>query len=368
MKFLHLADLHIGKRLMGYSFLEDQAAILRQIVQLAEQHGVDVVLICGDVYDTAVPPASAVRLLDTFLNDLLARGIQVCMISGNHDSSIRLDFGSRQMRQAGLYISSIYPQTVEPVTFQDAWGTYDVWMIPFIKPADLHLEKTPETYTEMFETVLGTLEKAPGHRNVLMAHQFIRGCTRCDSEELTIGTLDDISTDAIRDFDYAAFGHLHSPQKCGWDHCRYAGSPLKYSISEADHPKSVPLITMEEETVIELLDLHPIRDLRQLEGTLEELTDPAFVKTQNTEDYLYFRLKDREELHDPIGRLRRCYPHALGLDYLFRKDIQEAPDIPRAEQMNPLELMNAFYTRQKGVSLSDSQLDVLAKMWKEVQG
>ena len=243
MKFIHLSDLHIGKRVNGFSMLEDQKYILDQILMIAEEEMPDGVLIAGDVYDKPVPPAEAVQVFDAFLTGLADRNLPVFVISGNHDSPERLAFGGQLMKDRRVYMAPVYDGHLEPVQLEDRYGSLLVYMLPFIKPAVVR-RCCPEEGIETFEdAVRWALEHMTGHkigeddRNILIAHQFVTGASCCDSEELSIGGLDQVSAELFDSFDYVAMGHIHGPQKVGRDTLRYSGTPLKYSFSEVNHRK-----------------------------------------------------------------------------------------------------------------------------------
>ena len=293
MKFIHLSDLHLGKRVNGYSMLEDQEYILNEIKAVITAESPDAVLIAGDVYDKPVPPAEAVRLFDDFLVQLSRLGLKVFVISGNHDSPERIAFGSRLMNASGIYLSPVYDGTVTPVSLHDAYGVVDVYMLPFIKPAHVRRFYETETeqiqsYTDAMQTALSHLPLNHTHRNVLITHQFVTGSVRAESEEISVGGSDNIDASVFAPFDYVALGHLHTPQNCGQTapttaaesseneqadathdtelsaneqtgatrdtalsaveqigapRIRYCGTPLKYSFSEAKDRKSVTVIS-----------------------------------------------------------------------------------------------------------------------------
>ncbi|HXK78390.1 MAG TPA: exonuclease subunit SbcD, partial [Oscillospiraceae bacterium] len=236
MKFFHLADLHIGKRLNEFSLLEDQQAILAEILAYADEERPDAVLIAGDVYDRPVPPAEAVSVFDAFVTGLADKGVKVFVISGNHDSADRMAFGAHLMSSRGVWFSPVYDGIIEPVVLSDEFGPLSIWMIPFLKPATVRAV-LPETdcssYDSAFRAVVETLPLDRNTRNVAVAHQFLTGSVRCDSEEVSVGGLDQIGASAFEGFDYAALGHLHTAQSAGAEYVRYCGTPLKYSFSEA---------------------------------------------------------------------------------------------------------------------------------------
>ena len=248
MKLLHLSDLHLGKRVNEFSMLEDQKYILSEIIQIVEKEAPDAVLIAGDVYDKSVPPAEAVELFDDFLVRLSRLGTQVFVISGNHDSPERVAFGGRLMDPSGIHMSPVYSGQVQPVPLTDAFGTVNIYMLPFVKP--IHVRRFfPEaetgTYTDTLRTAVEQMSVDPAARNVLMTHQFVTGAWRSESEDISVGGTDNVDASVFDTFDYVALGHIHGPQHVGRETVRYCGTPLKYSFSEAGHQKSVTAVELE---------------------------------------------------------------------------------------------------------------------------
>lgn len=367
MKFLHIADLHLGRRMNGYSLLEDQAWILDQILSMAKAHSVQGVLIAGDVFDKPNPGSEAVHLLDGFLSALAKEGIAVCMISGNHDSGLRLSYGASLFALQNIHIAGLFQDPVQRVEFEDAWGKTTIWMVPFVKPSAVSLQgQTFSEYPAMFEAIVNSMDRKEG-RHILLAHQFFAGARTCDSEEISVGTLDNIPPACIQNFDYAALGHIHSPQKAGAAHVRYAGSPLAYSVSEIGRPKSVPLITLEEQVQVELLPLQPLRQVRRLEGYLEDLLDADFVAGQNTRDFVHIVLQDAKEQLQAASRLRQVYENMVRLDYAWsQSESEEEEDLPDTGGLGWLAMMDAFYERQQGTALNQNQRRLIENLWDEV--
>ena len=242
MKFIHLSDLHLGKRLYEFSMICDQEYILNQILKIIDENGAEGVLIAGDVYDKPVPPAEAVLLFDRFLTGLRERKLEVFVISGNHDSRERLAFGSEIMRRSGIHLSPVFSGEISPEIVEDEYGPLYVWMMPFLRPADVrHFfpEEKIESYNDAVHAVIRRMEIDTGRRNLMVAHQFVTGAFRSDSEDISVGGLDNVDRAAFEPFDYTALGHIHSPQQIPGALARYCGSPLKYSFSEANQQKSV---------------------------------------------------------------------------------------------------------------------------------
>lgn len=375
MKFLHLADLHIGKRVHGFSMLEDQGDILRQICALAAEHAVDAVLISGDVYDKTVPVCEAVGLFDSFLTSLREMDICVLVISGNHDSPERLDFASRLLEKQGVSIAGVFHNPLPCVTMQDEYGPVHFWLFPFTRPAVVAGSVELEEHTSQcaVQRVLEQQALCAEERNVLLGHVFaVAGDSlpeQSDSEVIPVGGLDTVDTALFDAFDYVALGHLHRAQRVGRDTVRYAGSPLSYSFSEARFPKSVPLVTMREKGAvdIQLLPLSPRHVMRELRGRLEDMISDLVVRSGDPEDYLHITLTDEEELFDAIGTLTRVYPNLMKLDFDNAKS--QAGELSEPEQgVRPpslLEQFAAFFEQVNGKQLNEQQQEWIAALCGE---
>ncbi len=379
MKFLHLADLHLGKRVNGFSMLEDQAHILRQILAILDDEQPDGVLIAGDVYDKSVPSVEAVGLLDGFLTELRARGVPVLLISGNHDSPERLAFGGRVMDSCGIHISPVYDGALAPVTLQDAFGPVHVWLLPFVKPAHVRRwfpDADIESYTDAMAEAVAHMDIDTAARNVLVTHQFVTGGTRSGSEELSVGGTDNVDSGVFAPFDYVALGHLHGAQHIGRETIRYAGSPLKYSFSEARQHKSVTVVTLGEKGDVQVrtVALTPLRELREIRGSYDELTARSFYEhTTYRSDYLHLILTDEQDVFDAMSRLRTIYPYLMTLDYdNARTRAAGGMSVPaETERRTPLELFEALYKRQNHRPMSEVQRAYIAQLMEqimEVQG
>ena len=376
MKLIHLSDLHIGKRVLEVSMIEDQEYILDQILRMIDDCGPDAVMISGDVYDKSVPSAEAVTLFDEFLCRLAKRSIPTFIISGNHDSPERLAFGGRLLEKAGIHISPVYDGKITPITLQDKHGEVDFWLLPFVKLAHVKRffpEEEIGSYTDAVRVAVEKMGIDKGKRNVLLTHQFVTGAATCESEELSVGGSDNVDASVFEGFDYVALGHIHGPQNIGSNRIRYCGTPLKYSFSEADHLKSVTLVKLEGKGQLELqiLPLTPKRDMRQLRGSFAQLTDPGTYRHTQTDDYLHIVLTDEEDVPEAIGKLRLIYPNILKLSYdntRTRTDqaIGSAEDVRRR---SPLELFGELYELQNNQPMSKTQsafvLDLIRSIWEE---
>ncbi|WP_308857148.1 exonuclease SbcCD subunit D [uncultured Oscillibacter sp.] len=377
MKLIHLSDLHLGKRVNGFSMLEDQHYILREILKIIDREAPDGVLIAGDVYDKSVPPAEAVALLDEFLVELSRRQLQVYLISGNHDSPERLAFGGRLMDQSGVHVAPVYDGRIVSFTQQDQYGSVEIFLLPFLKPAHVRRffpDDPIDSYTDALRTVLSHAAVPADKRTVLVTHQFVTGASRCDSEDLSVGGSDNVDAAAFAPFDYVALGHIHNPQSAGAPHVRYCGTPLKYSFSEAAHEKSVTVVELREKGTVDIrtIPLKPLRDMAELRGTYESLTFRGFYEgTSYPGDYLHITLTDEEDIPDAISKLRVIYPNLMQLSYDNARTRSGALAAPTEQtaQKSPLELAEIFYEGQNGQPMSDAQREFLRglmeRIWEE---
>ncbi len=377
MKLLHMSDLHLGKSLGDFDLIEDQAYLLEQILGIIEEKKVDALLIAGDLYDKAVPSEAATRLLDSFLSRLAEKGIFVYIISGNHDSEERLNYGSSLFKTNGIFIASKYEGELYKRTLKCGEEEADLYLLPFVKASQVR-HYLPETKIESYEdAVRAILEKEeidPSGTNILLVHQFVTGKSEdpalSGSESLgtvSVGLVEKIGYDCFDAFDYVALGHIHSPQQVGRREVRYSGSPLKYSLSEVNNEKSLPLITIEGkgEIEIELLPIKPMRDLRHIRGKLKELLDPANVR--ETEDFIYATLTDEEIINDAMGIFQQTYPNTVKIDYDNSRTRQiEQVDISQiAENRSFEELIADFYRQIYGTEIGEEEMDVMREAARE---
>lgn len=376
MKFIHLSDLHLGKRVNEFSMIEDQQYILTEFLQIIDQEQPDGILIAGDVYDKSIPSTEAVGLLDDFLVKLSQRGFQVYIISGNHDSPERMAFGGRLMEQSGIHIAQVYDGTVEPLVLTDEYGLVNLYLLPFLKPAHVRRafpDVEIDSYTEALAAAIEAMKVDPAARNVLVTHQFVTGAEWCESEELSVGGSDNVDVSVFNDFDYVALGHIHGPQCVGRETVRYCGTPLKYSFSEAKHHKSVTVVELGKKGNISVraVPLTPLRDMVELRGTYEELTFRGFYEgTSYQNDYVHITLIDEEDIPDAVSKLRIIYPYLMKLDYDNKRTranilLDGAEDV---HQRSPLELLEEFYEKQNGQPMGEAQRifaqDLIKKIWE----
>ena len=459
MKFIHLADLHIGKRVNAFPMLEDQRYILKQILTILREEQPDGgVILAGDIYDKAIPSAEAVELFDEFLTQLAALRLRVFIIAGNHDSPERIAFGNRLMDRSGIYLSPVYDGHVKRITCPDRAasvtlsaansvdlnagtrsvtsafvtlsaanavdldaGTHsvesastssaastcppvDVYLLPFLKPANVrrfYPEETIESYTDAMRVAIAHMDIDPTHRNLLVTHQFVTGASRSDSEDISVGGSDNVDASVFAPFDYVALGHLHGPQQVRFQPApeedasdqdatpaasstdrsespastvgnttvgpliRYAGTPLKYSFSEARHHKSVTVVEIGEKKADGVVDvcigtreLRPLHDMREIRGSYEELTLRTNYEGTATDDYIHATLTDEIEIPDAARHLQVIYPNLMKLDYdnaRTRGQGSERLELEQLEEKSPLDLFSELFEKQNHKEMTEEQ-------------
>ena len=374
MRFIHLSDLHIGKRVNGFPMLEDQRYILEQILERTKESAADAVIIAGDIYDKPVPSAEAVDLFDDFLVGLTKLGVMVFLISGNHDSAERISYAGRLLRESQVYISPRFDGILHPVRIADDYGTVNVYLIPYIHPSLVRNAWPEEKIGSYDDAMRVLLEKSgvdPSARNLAVVHQFVtaggQSPEETDSEEKHVGGLDNVDASAFDAFDYVALGHLHGPQRIGRDTIRYAGSPLKYSFSEVNQKKSVTVVEMGEKgnVVVHTVPLNAPHDMRLVEGFLDEVMALPY-----SEDYVWVTLRD--ELPPPDARVTvsTVFPNMMKFSILNSKTKTDE-DILAKEQMENKtieELFSDFYRLQNNDQPPTSQhMRILRTLLKKLE-
>ena len=374
MKIIHLADLHIGKRVNEFSMIDDQKYILNQILEIIDKEKPDAVIIAGDVYDKQVPSIEAVELLDSFISDISKRKTTTFIISGNHDSAERLAFGSSLMAMGKIYISPVYNGKISKYTLKNDFGSANFYLLPFVKPNHVKRffpDEKIESYTDAIKVVIDNLKLDTSEINILIAHQFVTGASRTESEEISVGGLDNVDASVFEDFDYVALGHIHRPQKIGTERIRYCGTPLKYSFSEVNDTKSVSIIEInsKEDFNLRMIPLIPKRDMRKIRGTYEELTTKNSYENTNTDDYIHVTLTDEFNVADAIQKLRVIYKNIMKLEYdnmRTRESRKINLDNMVIENKNPLEIFSEFYKLQNNKEMNDEQKEIIKKIMEEV--
>lgn len=374
MKFVHLSDLHLGKRVNGYSMIEDQKYILLKILNVIDEQKAEAVVIAGDVYDKPIPPTEAVQLFDDFLFRLVERNLQILVISGNHDSPERIAFGSRFMDKSGVHMSQVYNGKNDLVELKDKYGKVNFYMLPFVKPSNVRRffeDEEINTYTDAVRVAVSHMNVNKKARNVIITHQFVTGAQRSESETIAVGGTDNVDSYVFDDFDYVALGHIHGPQNVGKNTVRYCGTPLKYSFSETSHKKSVTVVEMKEKGNVKVstVELTPKLDMREIKGTYEELTFKKNYENTNTEDYLHIILTDEEDVADAVAKLRCVYPNLMKLDYdnTRTRNSFALTQAEETEKKSDTELLSEFFEKQNGKPLSDEQLEYAANLFEQIK-
>jgi len=375
MKILHLSDLHLGKSLGEFDLIEDQRFILDQILELITKESVDAVLIAGDVYDKSIPSEAATRLLDYFLSRLASADIKVFMISGNHDSDDRLNYGRDIFESRQVFISSVFDGTLAKYSVNDGGNDVDIWLLPFVKASQVrhyYPDEEINNYEDAVRVIISHADIDDSKCNILVAHQFVTG----DGDDpalggsegagtQSVGLVEKISYRCFDSFDYVALGHIHSAQHIGRDEVRYSGSPLKYSLSEVNNEKSVPLITVgaDNKVNIDLIPLVPMRNMRHIRGTLKELLDAP----ESVDDFIYATLTDEDYINDVMAIFQQYYPNTVKIDYdnSHTKEIENVDISKIAQNRSFADLISDFYRQVYGSEISEEEMDIMRMAARE---
>lgn len=372
MKLLHLADLHFGKRLYEFSMLEDQAYIWQEICGIIEREKPDGVILAGDIYDKSVPSAEAVELFDRCLSQLASYHIPIFIISGNHDSAERVAYGRNLFEDNQVYVSPIFEGKIKPITYVDNFGIIRFYLLPFVHPAQVrpyYPDEEIHNYADAIRVILDHIELDPNACNVLITHQAVVGAEMFGTEERPIGNLDLVPSSLFSRFTYTALGHIHKAQAVGGNPCiRYAGSPLKYSISEIQYDKTVTMVDLRapNQVYIQEIPLHPKRDLREVRGTFHDLMKNP--REDVREDYIHVVLTDEDDVPDAIQRLREIYPWIIKLDYdnTRTQSYMQITEQETAEEDNPLELLEELYKKQNNEPMDKMQRDIVQELLEKI--
>ena len=375
MKIAHLADLHLGKRLREYSLIEDQKYILDEIIDILKQQKVTTVLIAGDVYDTGIPNAEAMSLLSGFLTQLSSLGMHVIMIAGNHDNVTRLSYGKEIFASANIHITGKYTGKLDVTTLEDEYGTINFYSLPYIRPIYVNQylpeDNQIEGYTAAVQVAINTVQIPSDARNIILSHQFVTGTVVDDrGSEVTVGGTDNVDGNVYNAFDYVALGHIHRPQSVLRPTMRYAGTPLKYSIGEANTQKTMTIIDIKEKGNIDIqeIPLQPLHDVFIIRDTFENIINTT---KQVSNDYVQFELLDETMVFNAMSDLRKLYLNILGISYpniIHRQTSIEKQQHTTTVQ-TPDTLFQQFYTQYTGNQLTDTQTkilqDLIDEIWKE---
>lgn len=374
MRFLHLADLHIGKRVNGFSMIEDQKFVFEQVYNVIENEKIDGIIMAGDIYDKPVPSAEAVKLFDEMLTRLVSINLPIFVISGNHDSAERIGFGSDILSAAKVYMSRVYNGNLQKIELEDDYGKINVYLLPFIKPAtvkNIYKEAEIKDYDDALEYVLSQKKIDETKRNVIVSHQFVTGAMRSESEEVSVGGLDNVSVENYKAFDYVALGHIHRAQQMGRESARYAGTLLKYSFSEEKHNKSMTIVDLKEKGNIEIKEIpvKPLHDLKTIKGKFSEITSEEFYKELKKEDYYRAVLTDEEDILNAIGKLKSIYPNLMSMEYdnTRTRSYSVVDNVETGEAKSPLDYFEKFFEKQNGRKMSEKQRDYLLEILGEAR-
>lgn len=377
MKVLHTSDLHLGKRIYGYSMAEDQRFILGRMLEALREHRPDLLLIAGDVYDRAVPTEEAVSMFGDFLTEAAGIGCTVMVVAGNHDSGVRLGFCDGLLERSGVVIAGEFAGRMERHAFSDGHGDLNVWLLPYFKVSEVRslLDEDVHDYPSAMAAVLEASDVDPSARNILVAHQFFTAgappvTSESEDQVPEVGGIECIPASMLDAFDYVALGHLHIPQRVGRDTVRYSGSPLKYSASEARSPKGMVLAEVrgKGDVTVSTVPLEPARDLRVIRGTVGELIDAGLEDASGRDDYIAVQLT--EPPGPRLQELRRVYPMILNVTVAPRERTSGSGTeaVEPGARMDPAELFAGFYRDVTGRDLDDYQRGVLGECIAEKEG
>lgn len=373
MKFIHTSDWHLGRQFHNVPLLDDQRFVLQQLVDLVKQETPDAVVIAGDIYDRAIPPAAAVALLDEVLNQLCHDlNTPVIMIAGNHDSAERLRFGAAQLRKTGLHIMTRLEEIMTPACIETKNGTLDFYGIPYCDPETVNdtFNVDCKSYDDAHSLLVNKIAAVTrdDHKNVLVSHCFIDGAQESDSERpLSIGGSDRVSYQPCLPFDYVALGHLHAPQYKGVDYIRYSGSLLKYSFSEVSQKKGVTVVEFDKDQVFSFrnVPLNPLRDMRIIEGAFDEICEQGRLDPNN-DDYLLIRLTDNHAILDSMARLREVYPNTLQIEKPnLQREFSQPVDIHKVKR-DEIALFADFFKQVKGEEMTPEQDQAMQTLLKQL--
>lgn len=374
MRFLHLADLHIGKRVNGFSMIEDQKFVFEQVYNVIENEKIDGIIMAGDIYDKPVPSAEAVKLFDEMLTRLVSINLPIFVISGNHDSAERIGFGSDILSVAKVYMSRVYNGNLQKIELEDDYGKINVYLLPFIKPAtvkNIYKEAEIKDYDDALEYVLSQEKIDETKRNVIVSHQFVTGAMRSESEEVSVGGLDNVSVENYEAFDYVALGHIHRAQQMGRESARYAGTLLKYSFSEEKHNKSMTIVDLKEKGNIEIKEIpvKPLHDLKTIKGKFSKITSEEFYKELKKEDYYRAVLTDEDDILNAIGKLKSIYPNLMSMEYdnTRTRSYSVVDNVETVEAKSPLDYFEEFFEKQNGRKMSEKQRNYLLEILGEAR-
>ncbi|MFM1539113.1 exonuclease SbcCD subunit D [Helcococcus bovis] len=375
MKIMHLADLHIGKNVDGYSMIEDQIYALNEIIKLLKSEIVDTLLIAGDIYQNSVPSADAIKVFDDFITSVKKLNIKILIISGNHDSSERLSFASDILSSFEIYISRPFSGEIQKISFNDKYGKINFYLFPYVKPSQVrqfYPEEKVDDYSDAVRIVLDNIDIDKEERNIILSHQFILNATLSESEEIYAGLLEAVPDYLYDKFDYIAMGHIHKKQSFLNGKLRYPGSLLKYSASETGYDKSITLINVKEKGNLEIYEkkINFLRDMRTIKGEFEYIIKKS-INDQNKDDYIHLVLEDEDDILDGMQKIRKIYPNTLTMKYINKTNGNDSfDDLEKTiKNKSPLEIFEEFYHQKTGKYLTEDKKkimsDIIEKIWSD---
>lgn len=373
MKFIHISDLHLGKRVNEFSMLEDQKDILNKILKIIGEENPQGLLIAGDIYDKSIPTVEAIQLFDEFLCQLSKKKVPAFIISGNHDSAERIAFGGRLMKESGVYVAPAYSGKTDAITLEDEWGPVHIYLLPFVKPVNVKRffeDDSIESYTDAVQCAVRQMNLNSDERNILVTHQFVTGAKRSESEDISVGGTDNVDVSVFDGFDYVALGHIHGPQKIGRETVRYCGTPLKYSFSEIHHEKSVTIVEMKEKGNVEIRTrkLEPLRDWCEIKGTYMKLTEKSYYENLDRESYMHVTLTDEEDIPEAVRKLQVIYPNLMKLDYDNQRTRGKSSfaEIEEVEEKTPYDIFEELYEKQNNQPMSEEQTQLIQNLVEQI--
>lgn len=374
MRFMHLADLHLGKSVNGFNMIEDQAFALDRIINLIQQENIDTLIIAGDIYQTSVAPTSAMDIFQSFIYRLKEMNVTCLIISGNHDSSSRLAHVNKLLRDSKIYISDTYNGLIEKVVLEDKYGPVNFFLFPYVSPSKVK-PYFPDIDTSTFDgairAVIDSIEINPHQRNVIISHQFILNAVQSDSEEIYAGPAEAVAAKIYDKFDYGALGHIHKKQAFLGGKLRYPGALLKYSLSEANYDKTITIVDLDETGSINVQEyrIDYLREMRIIRGDFDDILKVA-QEDQAKEDYIHIELTNEEEIFEGLQKLRQIYPNIMTFKYVNSKtganDLESIRDL--SDSKNPLQLFEDFYYQRLGSEITESKRDIIDSAMQEIWG
>ncbi|MGN1457212.1 MAG: exonuclease SbcCD subunit D [Acutalibacteraceae bacterium] len=376
MKFIHLSDLHLGKKVNRFPMIDEQKYILEQILAIISEKKPDGVLIAGDVFDTGVASVEAIKLFEWFLKSLSKVNMPVFVISGNHDSVDRLSYCSEFIADKGIYISKSFSGDIKPITLQDEYGEVNIYLMPFIKPVDVNnvYQTKFKNYTDAIKYVIDRMNVDTSKRNILVAHQFVAGAKPSESETsvIDVGGLERVDGYIFDVFDYTALGHIHGSQNVGSQSVRYCGTPLKYSRSEIKTKKSLTIAELNEKGTLKIdtVPLKPKNDMREIKGKYADLVSKINYEGTAINDYIFVILTDENTIPDAAAKLRSVYPNVMYVNYdnVHNSGNDRSAVYNKCESMTPLDFFDELFKRQNNENLTEEDKDILGNLISEIWG